>query len=132
MALVVCKVCKRAFINGPEGEDACPECTSELQKIYPVVRNFLRDNEKSSFTAYEVSKILGIDIKSIEGLVSLGLIDNSNGTRPQETAKKPLKISPLTSQQTEEVLKKDGGTNSMHKYRKKSGEKESKRKGEKK
>lgn len=77
MALVSCRMCKRVFINSPEGETTCSECMAKLHELYPIVRNFLRNNEKTLFTAYDISKLLNIDVRNIEGLVALGLISLS-------------------------------------------------------
>jgi hypothetical protein len=55
-----------------------------LNELYPLVRNFLRNHEKNLYTAQEVSKILGIDMRDVEGLVTLGLIDS--GSSPKRTA----------------------------------------------
>jgi hypothetical protein len=76
----VCKTCKRAFVNAQD-EELCPECTARLKEIYPVVRNFLRNHEKELYTAQDVSKILTIDLKDVEGLVTLGLIDSESSQK---------------------------------------------------
>jgi hypothetical protein len=81
MGLVVCKTCARAFISAQD-EELCPECTARLNELYPVVRNFLRNHEEKLYTASEVSMILGIDLKDVEGLVALGLIDSRSQQRP--------------------------------------------------
>ena len=93
MALVECGVCKRFFINTAEGETTCPECMAKLYELYPVVRNYLRDNEKTIFTIYELSKALNIEVKYIEGLIALGLIEilgspHSKKNREHEHKKK--------------------------------------------
>jgi hypothetical protein len=77
VALVVCKSCKRAFISGLENEEVCPECKDRVSKLYPAVRNLLRNNDRKLYTAREVSKILGVDLKDVEILVSLGLIESA-------------------------------------------------------
>ena len=126
MALVVCKICRRAFINSPHGEEACPECTIKMHEIYPVVRNFLRDNAKTVYTLYDVNRILGIDLNSLKGLITLGLI----GTDTKETVcetfpeseLKPLKMRPLDPEEakkTKESMNK--AKSSMHVYHKKTG-----------
>lgn len=97
MALVTCRMCKRVFINSPEEETTCAECMAKLQELYPIVRNFLRDNEKTSFTAYDISKMLNIDIRNIEGLVALGLIalagSQSNAERNSSTPRNEASAS---------------------------------------
>lgn len=127
MALEVCRVCKKAFIGGSEEEGVCPHCAAEIREYYPIVRNFLRDHEKMSFTAYEVGKILGIDIKIVEGLVALELIATSGSTGSGDAASKPLKIPPLSSGEARNLLQEKREGNSMHKYAK-----EQKAKGDKK
>jgi hypothetical protein len=74
MALVVCKYCKRAFINSLQGEEFCPSCTAKLKELYPSVRNFLRDNERRVYTPRELSEVLGVPLKDVEALVSMGLV----------------------------------------------------------
>lgn len=136
MALEICKICKRAFINGPQGESTCPECSAELKEIYPIVRNFLRDNEKSLYTAYDVSRILNIDLKGIEGLVTMGLIETAPAPVDDEEednknpSGKPLKIRPLGERAVQDIL--THALSSMHKYKKKFHEKEHEKKGDKK
>jgi hypothetical protein len=134
VALVVCIVCKRAFINGQEKGDICPDCTTKLQEIYPVVRNFLRDHEKESYTVYDISRIFGIPPRNIEALVSAGMIDAVylQRTLPEKSRKGP-KIMPLDPESAKEILK--GDKSSMHTYaKKKRGEEEAgnKRNGDKK
>jgi hypothetical protein len=88
VGLVVCETCKRAFINGQD-EKLCPECTARLNELYPLVRNFLRNHEKNLYTAQEVSKILGIDMRDVEGLVTLGLIDSGSSQKRPAFRKTP-------------------------------------------
>lgn len=116
MALVECKVCKRAFINGPEEDETCPECKSKLNEIYPIVRNFLRDNERKLYTANDVSRILGIDLKTIEGLIAMGLIQTAEKKTDHSSA-----ITPSRVQREPEERYTKGGS-SMHKYSKKKGD----------
>lgn len=87
MALVACEVCRRIFINSAQGETVCPDCVARLQELYPSVRNFLRDNEKTPFTVHELSKILNIEAKNIEGLIALGLIGVSESHRKEKIQK---------------------------------------------
>ena len=122
MALIVCRSCKRAFISSPQEEDVCPDCTARLRELYPIVRNFLRDHEKEAYTAHDVSRLLDIDIQSVEGLVALGLIDTAAGIRSGADAQKsdpskPLKIRPMDAQESQALL--DKTKSSMHTYRKK-------------
>ena len=95
MGLVVCKTCKRAFISAQD-EELCHECTARLNELYPVVRNFLRNHEKNLYTARDVSKILGVDLRDVEGLVTLGLID-SGSSRKQAASRKTSKPSSESS-----------------------------------
>jgi hypothetical protein len=80
MGLVVCKTCGRAFINAQD-EELCPECVARLSKLYPLVRNFLRSHEERHYTAHDVSTILGIELKDVEGLVIMGLIDSGSSQK---------------------------------------------------
>ncbi|MDR3264669.1 MAG: hypothetical protein LBT15_01530 [Synergistaceae bacterium] len=112
-------MCRRAFINGPQGEDICSDCTVKLQDLYPVVRSFLRDHEKTSYTVYDISRILGISPRQVEALVSLGMIDTDRSGRAlREEPRKAPKITPLDPETSAEILKKKGGS-SMHTYTKK-------------
>jgi hypothetical protein len=84
VALVVCKMCKRAFIDEARGKEICPECVARLNELYPVVRNFLRNHDRQIFTTHEVSKILGLNLKDVDGLVAMGLIAcQPRGKAPQ-------------------------------------------------
>jgi hypothetical protein len=49
-----------------------------MKKVYSTVRNFLRDHDEEDYTVYDVSRILGIELKKVERLVSMGLIETSN------------------------------------------------------
>ena len=75
MALVHCRHCRRAFISAPQDKDYCPECTGRLRKLYPLVRGYMRDNEKRVFSIQDISEELDIDMRDIKGLMGLGLID---------------------------------------------------------
>ena len=79
MALVQCRHCRRAFISAPQDKDFCPNCAARLHKIYPVVRGYLRDHERTIFTLQDVSDALDIDIQDVKGLVTMGLIDSYGG-----------------------------------------------------
>jgi hypothetical protein len=74
VALIVCKVCKKAFISGSPDEQTCPACAAKVKEVYSLVHNFLRDNEKKVYTVHEVSRILGIEADSVKSLVALGMI----------------------------------------------------------
>jgi hypothetical protein len=116
-------MCKRAFINGPQGEEICPDCTTKLQSLYPVVRNFLRDHEKEAFTAHDVSRILGIPVQKVEALVSAGMIDTihlQSGERDSSASKRTSKLAPLAPGEAETVLRRN--ESSMHTYTKRLAE----------
>ncbi|MDR1875433.1 MAG: hypothetical protein LBQ90_10545 [Synergistaceae bacterium] len=118
MALVICTMCRRAFFNDSRGGKICPDCATKLQELYPVVRNFLRDHEKESYTIYDVSRILGIPPRHVEALVSFGMINTSDAerTRPERERRTP-KIAPLDPEAAKDILK--GEKSSMHTYTKK-------------
>ena len=77
MALVVCELCKKAFINWPNFEKACPACRDTLRDVGSIVRNFLRDNERELFTVYDINRILGVDLKILDALVATGMIESN-------------------------------------------------------
>jgi len=86
VALAECRCCGQAFISGPKNEDTCPSCVVRLNKLYPRVRNFLRNDAGTHYTAYDVSKILDIDLRDVEKFITMGLIEkNFNSGRLQET-----------------------------------------------
>ena len=120
MALVICTLCKRAFMNSPHSENVCPECREKMKKIYSTVRNFLRDHEKEVFTIYDVSRILGIELKSVEGLVTMGLIDTSKVGKHVLEKKRNAKVRPLDAELAREIL--NSRKSSMHAYDKKKDE----------
>jgi hypothetical protein len=127
VALVVCTQCKRAFLNGPHSENVCPECREKMKKIYSMVRNFLRDHEKEVYTVYDVSRILGIDLKSVEGLVAMGLIETSKVGKHVFEKQRNAKVRPLDADLAREIL--NSRKSSMYAYERKksdtSGKKDS-------
>jgi hypothetical protein len=120
MALVICTLCKRAFMNTPHSESVCPECREKMKKIYSTVRNFLRDHEKEVYTIYDVSRILGIELKDVEGLVTMGLIETSKVGKHVLKKKSDAKIRPLDAELAREIL--NSRKSSMHAYDKKKDE----------
>ena len=74
MALIKCKLCKKAFINGLQEESVCPDCDARLRELFPSVRNFLRNNDGKANTALEVSKYTGIALEDVVVMVSMGLV----------------------------------------------------------
>ncbi|GHS99399.1 hypothetical protein AGMMS50276_22950 [Synergistales bacterium] len=122
MALVVCELCKKAFINGPNFEKACPACKDTLIDVGSVVRNFLRDNERELFTVYDINRILGVDLKVLDALVATGMIEsNTQGYMKPYSRDRSLGV--IDSTLTRETLR--GGKSSMH-YEKKRERKNSK------
>jgi hypothetical protein len=98
-----------------------------MKNVYSTVRNFLRDHEKELYTVYDVSRILGIELKSVEGLVTMGLIETSNVGKYVLEKKRNAKIRPPDAELAREIL--NSRRSSMHAYeRKKDGgsEKDSK------
>jgi hypothetical protein len=123
MALVVCELCKRAFINGPNFEKACPACRDTLRDVGSVVRNFLRDNERELFTVYDINRILGIDMKILDALVATGIVESSRQgyIKPYERNRSLGAMDPALAR---EVLR--GDSSSMHAYERKKESKSSK------
>ena len=74
MALVVCRQCKKAFISGPGDGETCSACIARLRKLYPLVRNFLRDNDRGGYTAQDVSRIMNVSLEDVVALISLGFM----------------------------------------------------------
>ena len=118
MALVVCKMCKRAFINEAQGKEICPDCVERLNELYPVVRNFLRNHDRKIFTIREVSQILNIDIRDVEGLVTIGLINSSQSLGGAES-QKVLKYRP--SDNPPAAAAQEKMQSFLHTYHKKQG-----------
>jgi hypothetical protein len=102
-------------MNSPHSENVCPECREKMKNIYSTVRNFLRDHEKEAYTVYDVSRILGIEIKSIEGLVTMGLIETSKVGKHVLEKKKNVKVRPLDAELAREILNSRKGS-TMHAY----------------
>ena len=124
MALIVCRRCRRAFINTSRGEEVCPGCIDKLHRLYPVVRDFLRDNANVGYALYDIARLLEIDLIDLQGLVSLGLIATDAGEavreESRETQRQPPKIRALDSKEEKEVEKSiDREKSSMHVYHKK-------------
>lgn len=128
MALVACKVCKRFFINGVDEKEVCPDCEAVLNEIYSRVHGFLRDNEKEAYTAKDVSELLDIDLRYIEGLVSLGWVSTTGKAVAPPPQRGPVKIRPQRTQDETPAPVSVGkpadstSTSTMHKYRKKKGD----------
>jgi hypothetical protein len=104
-------------MNSPHSENICPECRDKMKNIYSTVRNFLRDHEKEAYTVYDVSRILGIELKSVEGLVSMGLIETSKVGKHILEKKRDAKVRPLDAELAREIL--NSRKSSMHAYEKK-------------
>jgi hypothetical protein len=88
-----------------------------MKTVYSAVRNFLRDHEKELYTVYDVSRILGIELKSVEGLVSMGLIETSKVGKRALEKKKNAKIRPPDAELAREIL--NSRRSFMHTYDKK-------------
>ena len=89
MALVVCKLCKKAFISGLQEEEFCPDCVVRLRELYPSVRNFLRNHDGELHTAQEVGKLMNIALEDVSALVSMGFLEfrvNREGEEAVKTA----------------------------------------------
>jgi hypothetical protein len=65
------------------------------------VRNFLRNHENESYTAYEVSRLIGVDVKDVEGLVSMDLIRSGTPAYAHDTEMNSKK------RETEKEIKKE-------------------------
>ena len=74
MALVKCRLCKKAFISGAREEEVCPGCVAKLNELYPSVRSFLRNNDGKVCTALEVSRNTGIALEDVVVMVEMGLV----------------------------------------------------------
>ena len=74
MALIKCKLCKKAFISGLQEEEVCLDCGARLRDLFPSVRNFLRNNDGRVYTALEVSRMTGIALEDVVVMVSMGLL----------------------------------------------------------
>jgi hypothetical protein len=118
VALVVCRMCRRAFTNA-QGEEVCPDCTARLNTLYPTVRNFLRNHENESYTLYEVSRLLGLDIKDVEGLVFLDLIGFGAHTRRNTEAHKTAREIENEKEKEKNSLTKRKTSGSVYLSRKK-------------
>ncbi|MDR1649110.1 MAG: hypothetical protein LBR71_02520 [Synergistaceae bacterium] len=88
-----------------------------MKNVYSTVRNFLRDHDRELYTVYDVSRILGIELKSVEGLVSMGLIETSKVGKHVIEKKQNAKVRPLDAELAREIL--NSRKSSMHAYEKK-------------
>ena len=88
MALLMCKLCKKAFISDLQEDEICLDCDVRLRRIYPIVRSFLRDNEREAYTAKDVSKIMDIAQQDVEALISMGLLSYKTKHKHTNTGKK--------------------------------------------
>ena len=86
MALLVCKTCKKAFISSPQGEEVCPDCDDRLRELYPLIRNFLRNND-GVYTAQDVSRIMGIAMEDVRALVSMGFLEPKTYRKAADNSK---------------------------------------------
>ena len=71
--ILSCRLCKKNFISF--GSRTCTECYARLDRLYPIVREYLRDNHGKDFDAQMVADTLKIDILDIKGLIDLGYLD---------------------------------------------------------
>ena len=81
MALVVCKLCKKAFLSGLQKEDFCLDCVARLRELYPSVRNFLRNHHEEIYTAHSLGKIMDIAPEDVDSMVSIGLLEYREESR---------------------------------------------------
>lgn len=77
MNLVTCRLCGRLF-TASRGK-MCSACLSDLDDLYPKVREFLRDHSKESFNVEQIAEGLDIDIRQVQALVELGYLDRDLG-----------------------------------------------------
>lgn len=66
MELRTCRNCKRLY-NHFIGQNLCPDCTAELDKIFRDVRDYIYDNPEVGIQ--EVAEEFNISIKTIHGWV---------------------------------------------------------------
>ena len=87
MALIVCKLCKKAFLSGPQEEEICPACDVRLRELYPSVRSFLRNNDRKVYTIQDVSRIMSIAFEDVAALISMGLVESRVKSKAADNGK---------------------------------------------
>ena len=90
MALLVCKSCKKAFISSLQEENFCPDCVIRLRELYPSVRNFLKNHCEEAYTTQDVSRIMGIELRDVDSLVSMGLLERRKSHKARNSDKDSL------------------------------------------
>ena len=75
MNLVTCRLCGKLF-NAARGK-TCVACLEEVDRLYPKVREYLRDHTKEVCNLERVSEDMGIDIRYVQALVELGYLDRA-------------------------------------------------------
>ena len=90
MALLSCKLCGKIFTSA--GGRTCPACLERLDRLYPKVRMFLRDNPKIEFNVETLAEELDVDIRDIQALVDMGYLDRDLGgsARSEESDRQKL------------------------------------------
>ncbi|MCL2010945.1 MAG: hypothetical protein FWG71_10450 [Synergistaceae bacterium] len=77
MPLLSCRLCGKIFTSS--GGRTCSACHARLDKLYPRVREYLRDNPSVGFNVEMVSEALEVDIRDVQGLVDLGYLSRDIG-----------------------------------------------------
>ena len=90
MPLLTCRLCGKIFNSS--GGRTCQACHSRLDDLYPLVRQYLRDNAKTVFNVETVAEGMEVDIRDIQGLVDLGYLDRDIAGQgsPEETKRQKL------------------------------------------
>ena len=77
MPLLTCRLCGKIF-SSPGGR-TCSACVTRLDKLYPLVREYLRDNPKIAFNVETVAEAMDVPVRDVQGLVDLGYLDRDVG-----------------------------------------------------
>ena len=91
MPLAPCKLCGKIFTSS--GGRTCPACHERLDKLYPTVRQYLRDNSKRAFNVETVADEMELDIRDIQALLDLGYLDRDIGGQPDAEKIKRQKLA---------------------------------------
>lgn len=73
MALITCKLCGKIFTA--VGARTCPDCLKRLDDLYPTVREYLRNNPKSSLNVESLATEIDVDVRDVQALVDMGYLD---------------------------------------------------------
>jgi hypothetical protein len=126
MALQTCKLCGKIFSSA--GGRTCTTCLGRIDELYPLVRDYLRDNPKIGFNVETLAEEVNADIRYIQALVDMGYLDRDVDRRADQetTAREKLakEFEASLKQMKEVPVQREGAKSSVSYGQQRHGESE--------